>query len=135
MLALGLLGATLLLFRKGPFGQFYGEAKFQDVTTSPSGNSLPYESNIIGSFNYSYDWANGFGIQLGLNYFSESYTNLDNNNKIPEEINLNLLFHYELFQNFDLRLEFENLLDNDYYYYRNYKAKPFDVLAGFEFRW
>ena len=124
-----------MLFRKGPFGQFYGEVKLQDVTTGSDGINLPYKSNLFGSLNYSYDWANGFGLQVGLDYFSESYTNLENSEKIPEQIDLNLLLYYELFENFDLRLQFENLLDSDYFYYRNYKAKPFDVLAGFEFRW
>ena len=124
-----------MLFRKGPFGQFYGEVKLQDVTTGSNGINLPYQSNLLGIFNYSYDWSNGFGMQLGLDYFSESFTDLENSEKIPEQIDLNLLLYYELFENFDLRLQFENLLNSDYYYYRNYKAKPFDVLAGFEFRW
>ena len=85
--------------------------------------------------NYSYDFIGGFGLKLGLLYFGEAYTNYDNIEKIPQSLDFNLSMYYELFRNFNLTLAFENLLNDKYYYFRNYEAKPFDVLAGFEFRW
>ena len=124
-----------MLFRKGPFGEFYGEAKLQNVT-SQEGDFLPYTSTILGKFNYSYNWSVGIGFNLGLEYFNKAYTDYENLEKpIPETINLSTSFYYELFENFKLTLALENLLDDKYYFYRNYRAKPFDLLAGFEFRW
>ncbi len=123
-----------MLFRKGPFGEFYGEAKFQNIK-GENNNYLPYKSSFISSLNYRYDWNNIFGLSLGLLYLNEAYLDYKNENKIPESLNLKSLFYYELFKNFKITLEFENLLNEKYYYFRNYRAKPFDVLAGFEFKW
>ncbi|MCB0732039.1 MAG: hypothetical protein KDC88_13500 [Ignavibacteriae bacterium] len=123
-----------LLFRKGPFGQFYGEIKLQNVS-GQNDKYLPYSSTLESQMNYSYDFIGGFGLKLGLLYFGEAYTNYDNTEKIPQSLDFNLSMYYELFRNFNLTLAFENLLNDKYYYFRNYEAKPFDVLAGFEFRW
>jgi outer membrane receptor protein involved in Fe transport len=68
-------------------------------------------------------------------YFSEAYTDYLNDNKIPAQLDLNLSLNYKLFRKFQLTLDFENLLNDKYYYFRNYKAKPIDILFGFEFRW
>ena len=122
------------LFRKGPFGEFYGESILQNIT-GENGNFVPYTSTIVGKFNYAYNWQMGFGVKLGLEYYNKSYSDYDNKNKIPEILNLSTSFYYEFFNNFKLTLAFENLLNDKYYFYRNYEAKPFDVLAGFEFRW
>jgi len=70
-----------------------------------------------------------------VSYFNESYTNIDNTNKIHDKLDVGTSFYYEMFRNFKLTLAFENLLNDKYYYFRNYEAKPIDVLAGFEFRW
>lgn len=123
-----------MLFRKGPFGEFYGEVKLQKIT-GKTDNHIPYKSTLTSNFTYSYTWENGFGINLGLTYFNKAYTDIENSESIPESININTSFYYELFNNFKVTLAFENLLNNDYYYFRNYEAKPFDILAGFEFRW
>lgn len=123
-----------LLFRKGPMGQLYGDAKFQKITGENNKN-LPYNSTFVSSLNYLFDWDFGFGLNLGLNYYNESYSDYENQEKIPESFNVNANFYYEMFNNFKVTLAFENLLDDKYYYFRNYQAKPFDVLAGFEFRW
>ena len=122
------------LFRKGPFGQFYGDIKYQEVTTQ-NNKELPYSPTISGKLNYRYDMATGFGIKLTLFYFGETFTSLSNENRLSERIDLGAAFYYSLFNNFNVTLEFQNLLDNDYFYFKNYRAKPFDVLAGFEFRW
>lgn len=123
-----------MLFRKGPFGEFYGEAKLQNIT-SQDGDFLPYTSTILGKFNYSYNWNVGVGLKLGLEYYNKAYTDYKNLDEIPEAINLSASFYYELFENFKLTLDLENLLDDRYYFFRNYEAKPIDILAGFEFRW
>lgn len=123
-----------LLFRKGPFGEFYAEFKVEEVT-GENNNRLPYSSVFNAGLHYSYNWNSKFGIKLKLNYFSDSYSDLDNLNKIPEVMDMGASFYYELFTNFNLNLDFENLLDDKYYYFRNYRAKPFDMLIGFDFRW
>jgi len=122
------------LFRKGPLGEFYGELKLQKIT-GQNDNHIPYKSTITSNLKYSYDWENGFGINFGLIYFNKAYTNIENAETIPETINANTSLYYELFRNFKITLSLENLFNNDHYYYRNYEAKPFDILAGFEFRW
>ena len=123
-----------LLFRKGPFGEFYGESKLQNIT-GENGNFVPYTSTIVGKINYAYNWNMGAGFKVGLEYLNKAYTDYDNKNEIPEIVNLSTSIYYELFNNFKLTLAFENLLNDKYYYYRNYEAKPFDILAGFEFKW
>jgi len=121
------------LFRRGPFGQFYSELKLQHITGSNS-KKVPYHSSILADANYSYSWTD-FEVKLKLNYFSESFTDFLNTNKIPAKINAGIDLSYEIFENFDLTLSLQNLLNDKYYYFRNYKAKPFDLIAGFEFRW
>lgn len=123
-----------LLFRKGPFGQFYAEAKLQKITGENS-KVIPYSSEFTSSLNYSFNWEYGFGFKISMLYFSEAYTDYINDNKIPAQLDLNLSLNYELFRKFQLTLDFENLLNDKYYYFRNYKAKPIDILFGFEFRW
>jgi len=123
-----------LLFRKGPFGEFYADVKLQNITGS-NNKTLPYSSTILSKLNYGYNWSLGFGLKLGLNYFSEAYSDYDNNAKIPSKIDLTASFYYELFKNFKLTLGLENILNEKYYYFRNYKAKPIDILVGAEFRW
>lgn len=122
------------LFRKGPLGQLYGDVKFQKIS-GENDKRLPYSSTFISSVNYIFDWNFGLGLNLGLTYYNQSYSDYENENKIPESFDLHANFYYEMFRNFKVTLAFENLLDDKYYYFRNYQAKPFDVLAGFEFRW
>ena len=122
------------LFRKGPFGEFYAEAKLQNIT-SENNKDLTYSPNFKSTLHYSYDWNYGYGLNIGLIYFGKAYTDYENNNSIPEAIDLNASFYYELFKNFKLTLALENILNNKYYYFRNYEVKPIDLLLGFEFRW
>ncbi len=121
------------LFRKGPFGEFYGNLILQNISGS-NAKDLPYNSSTILDLSYSYNWTN-FGVNIRLNYSGKTYIDIENTNEIPEFANINANFTYELFENFDLTLSLQNLLNDKYYYFRNYKAKPFDLIAGFEFRW
>ncbi|MCB0753209.1 MAG: TonB-dependent receptor, partial [Ignavibacteriae bacterium] len=121
------------IFRKGPFGEFYGDVKIQDVTGSNS-KDLPYNSPIIANLNYAYSWTD-FKLGFNLNYLSKTFTDRENTNEIPRAFNLGMNLAYEIFQNFDLTLAVQNMFNDKYYYFRNYKAKPVDVIAGFEFRW
>lgn len=121
------------IFRKGPFGEFYGDVKIQDVTGSNS-KDLPYNSPVIANLNYAYSWTN-FKLGFNLNYLSKTFTDRENTNEIPRAFNLGMNLSYEIFQNFDLTLAVQNMFNDKYYYFRNYKAKPVDVIAGFEFRW
>ena len=122
------------LFRKGPFGEFYAEAKLQNIT-GKNDKDLPYSSNFTSTLHYSYDWDYGYGFNIGLEYFGEAYTDYENKNSIPESVDLNASFYYELFKNLKITLALENILNNKYYYFRNYEVKPLDLLVGFEFRW
>jgi outer membrane receptor protein involved in Fe transport len=82
-----------------------------------------------------YNLSSKFGTKVKFEFHNGAYTNKDNTLEIPKMLNLSLSAYYKIFRNFNFTFTLENLLDNKYYYYQNYKAKPFDVLAGFEFRW
>lgn len=123
-----------LLFRKGPYGEFYATGKLSKITGS-NGNNIPYQSTVRAHLNYSYNWGTKYGINFGLGYYNESFADYENKIKIPGSVNLSALFLFELFKNFKLTIKFENLLNDQYYYYRNYKAKPIDLIFGTEFRW
>ncbi len=122
------------LFRKGPGGEFYGELKVQDVRDSDN-KKVPYAPTVTANLTYMYNFNSVFGTKLELNYHNGAFSNNTNTEKIPEMLDVSLSGYYKIFRNFNFTLALENLLDNKYYYYQNYKAKPFDVLAGFEFRW
>ncbi|PID59807.1 MAG: hypothetical protein CR986_04495 [Ignavibacteriae bacterium] len=123
-----------LLFRKGPFGEFFGELQIQNIKDK-DGNVLPYKPVLMSNLKYSYNWQKGYGLSLGLNYFHKSFTDLENIGEISGGIDLSADFYYKIFSNFKIILTFENALNSKYYYLRNYDAKPFDVLAGIEFKW
>lgn len=123
-----------MLFRKGPYGEFYAEGRLQSISGS-NNKTLPYSPSFLSKLNYSYAFPFGLNIKLGLNYYGESYADYENTNKIPSAFDLSTSFDYEIFKNFKLIFEFENLLNDEYYYYRNYKAKPIDLIIGGEFRW
>ncbi len=123
-----------LLFRKGPFGEFYATGKIQNIIGS-NGKNIPYQSTVLTNVNYSYNWRSGFGIHLGLDYYNKSYADYENSITIPSMVDLSASFYYEFFENLKLTLKFENLLNDEYYYFRNYKAKPLDLIFGAEFRW
>ncbi len=122
------------LFRKGPGGEFYGELKVQDIRASFD-KKVPYAPTIVANLNYIYNFSSKFGTKLKFEYHDATYTNIDNNIKIPRMVNLSLSAFYKLFKNFNFTFSLENLLNNKYYYYQNYQAKPLDVFAGFELRW
>jgi len=122
------------LFRKGPYGEFYGDVILQQLTATKD-KELPYSPNLFGSFNYAYNLNKNFRTILALNYFGKSYSDLANSNKLPEGINISVQLKYEIFDKFKLTLNLKNLLNDKYFYFRNYQAKPLDILAGFEFRW
>ena len=121
------------LFRKGPGGEFYGELKVQDVRDSDN-KKVPYAPTVLANLTYMYNLSSTFGTKIKLDFHNGSYTDKGNTLEIPKMIDLSLSAYYKLFRNFNFTLSLENLLDNKYYYYQNYKAKPFDILAGFEYR-
>lgn len=123
-----------MIFRKGPFGEFYGDIKLQKVT-SQTDDYLPYTPTVLANLSYRNYWENGLGLKLDFNYQNAAYTDYSNTNKMPEMIYVGTTFYYELFNNFKLTLAIENLFNQDYYYFRNYKAKPIDLIAGFEYKW
>jgi len=123
-----------ILMREESLGDFYAELKVQDVKGS-SDKKVPYTPTIVGNLSYMYNWFNNFGTKLDLNFDDGAYFDLENSEKLQGKINLSLSIYYEIFNNFNLTLQFENLTNTEYYYYNNYEAKPFDALFGFEYRW
>lgn len=122
------------LFRKGPFGEFYANLNFQN-TKSSNGKKKPYTPQISAEANYFYNWFKKFGIKLGLYFDDETFSDFQNTEKISAKLNASASFYYNIFNNFNVTLDFDNLFNDKYYYFKNYEAKPFDVLLGFEFKW
>ena len=121
------------LFRKGPGGEFYGELKVQDVRDSDN-KKVPYAPTLLADFTYMYNISSKLGTKIKLDFHNGTHTDKGNTLEIPKMVNISLSAYYKLFRNFNFTFTLENLLDNKYYYYQNYKAKPFDILAGFEYR-
>ncbi|MFC2083984.1 hypothetical protein ACFLS9_02920 [Bacteroidota bacterium] len=122
------------LFHKGPYGYFYGDINYSEIRNK-DGNKLPYYPLVSSSLMYGYELDFGLNFNLGFNMFFDMYTDVGNTGKLPDTYNLNLSLRYELIKNFNLVLEFENLLNRKQFYYSDYQMKPFDIIAGLEYRW
>ncbi len=123
-----------ILLRQSKLGDFYAELKVQDVEGS-SKKKIPYAPTFVAKLSHLYNWSNNFGTRLDLDFTDGMYYNKENTGELPRKVNLSLSLYFEIFNNFNLTLQLENILNNKYYYYNSYEAKPFDALLGFEFRW
>ena len=121
------------LFHLGPFGQLYGEAELQDITDRFD-NQIPYHPEITASAAYGYNFANGLNVKSELEYNSEVYTSLENSEKLPQSIDLSVSLGYNIYDNLMLTLDLQNILGRKNYFLRYYESKPFDIIAGVEYK-
>ncbi len=127
-------GFLNIIINAKKYGELFANIEFQNVTDT-SGNKLPYNPMLMGDLSYGYHFKFGLYSKLGLNFSRFTYTNLANSASIPSYINLELALKYNLFNNFALTCDFQNLLNKKYYLHQGYKAKPIDVIVGIEYRW
>jgi len=123
-----------MFFRQGKLGDFYAELKVQDIKGSNK-KKIPYAPTFVAKLSYMYNWLNNFGTRVNLDFSDGAYSDNVNTEELPRMVDVSLSFYYKIFNNFNLTLQLENILDNKYYYYKNFEAKPFDALLGFEYRW
>lgn len=123
-----------LLFHLGPYGEFYSNSVYQSLKNSAD-NYIPYNPKFTTDLIYSYNLSNDLylqaGIQFAFDYFGDSF----NMNKINNYNNLFGSLGYSITSNLLFKATVENILNNNNYKFNRYKEKPFDVVAGVEYRW
>lgn len=127
------LTANFYLYRN-EFGNFFSELTYQSVKDK-NGNYIPYEPNFKTKLSYNYDFNFGLGFTVSYNYYSNSYADLMNKIKVEDYSNLSTNLYYEVFEGMKLKLDFQNILNRSNFVWQHYKEKPFDYIAGIEYRW
>ncbi|HET55432.1 MAG TPA: hypothetical protein ENN33_09480 [Ignavibacteria bacterium] len=122
------------LYHLGPFGWFYGDAKYQVVEEDRFSKILPYHPKFSLEAAYGYKFNFGLSAQVKINYMKDIYADYWNNFLLDDYINLSTELRYSLNQNFDLTLHLNNLLNRDNYLWLGYVESPFDFKAGIDFR-
>jgi len=123
-----------LLFHPGPNGVMYGNIELNDIKDNNS-KSIPYHPDFKASVLYGYQFNFGLNAQIGLTYFSRSFTDIQNIETIPSHFYLRFKLLYEIFDNFFITGELNNILNDNIYYWKGYKETPLDVIGGFRFLW
>lgn len=126
------------LYHLGPFGWFYGDAKYEIVKSDDNflnkEVTIPYHPKLSLEAAYGYQFSFGFSAELKLHYLKDTYGDLANNKLLGDYINLSANLRYSLTQNFDFTLYLNNLLNRDNYLWLGYIEPPFDFVAGIDFR-
>ncbi|PKL89654.1 MAG: hypothetical protein CVV23_04060 [Ignavibacteriae bacterium HGW-Ignavibacteriae-2] len=130
-------GFTVFLnafFHNGPLGYLYGEIKYNSLKTEDD-YQIPFNPIYSTQVTYGFNLTDYLNFSTSLQYFGDSYSDQKNSNKLPNMINLGVMGKLEMFNNFKITVELENLLNRSNYIYSNYKEKPVDIIAGIEYRW
>ncbi len=120
-----------LLYNTGPYGFLYSTIDLYKVTNK-DGKRIPYYPKYKLSLTYGYRW-DKLLIEVPVDYYSNRYTDIANTNKLNSFFNLGLGFTYTLDKSLIIKLNFNNLLNRNIYYWNGYKEKPFEVTAGFNY--
>lgn len=125
---------TNLLFHLGPFGKFYGDISLQKVSLK-EGKHMPYEPLLSSNLSYSYKFKSGLLARAGLSLYALNYYSVDTDEKESFYSDLSLFLSHSINENFNIFAEANNILSSGNYYWRGYKAMPFNVKIGFEYIW
>ena len=115
------------------FGKLTLNLKYQII--EKGGKQIPYYPVFQTEAVYWYGFENGVDASVRLNYSAKIYNDIENSGTIPDYLTFGFSIGYELFDNFKLTLDADNLFDRKNYLFENYRAKTLDVAAGFEYRW
>ena len=121
------------LYHLGPFGWFYGDAKYEIVETT-NGNLVPYHPKFEINAAYGYKFNFGLSTELSVQYLRDYYEDINNIILLDDYINLSAELRYSLSSNFDLTLQLNNLLNRDNSRWVGYKTPPLDFIGGIDFR-
>ena len=116
------------------YGELFADFEFLEVKDK-DGNKIPYKPLLNGSLAYGYFFKFGIYSKFKVSYSSTIYTDLQNNNKLPNYLNLSLLLKYRLFENLAITCDLQNILNRENYLLNGYQEKPLDVIVGLEYRW
>jgi hypothetical protein len=123
-----------LLFHPAQFGYFYGNIKFCKMTDQ-NDKYVPYEPAIYSELIYGYDLDFGLGLKAKLIFAKDIYADIANTNKLDDYMNLSFGASYKIWSNLTVTADFQNILNRSNFVFRGYEEKPFDVIAGIEYRW
>ena len=127
-------GKLSMYYYTNIFGYFMGDVTFMD-SKDQAGNKIPYQPEMASTLMYGYDFDFGLGVQAKYKLALNIYTDLANLNKLQDYHDLSLSFSYQLLKGFKLTADFQNILNRSNFVWRQYQEKPFDILAGLEYRW
>lgn len=127
-------GFLSLMFYEGPMGFLYSQVNY-DLINSEKDLKIPYYPEISLLIKYGYNFDFGLSFSTSVKYYQNVYTDLKNTDKLPSLINLETELEYNLFSKFDLTVRLENLLNRKNFFISGYQEKPFDIIAGIEYRW
>lgn len=127
-------GKLNVYYYTGVYGYFMGDLTIQDAK-GQSGSKIPYQSDASSTLEYGYDFNFGFGIKARYTLALNVYTDLANADKLQDYHDVSLSLSYELAKEFKITADFQNVLNRSNFAWRQYQEKPFDILAGIEYRW
>ena len=122
------------LFHPGRFGYFYAEINAGE-TKDTAGLLIPYSYTLKGEAVYGYKFDFGILTRIKILFLSKTFTDLANKIEQAPVIDLGIKFDYILSKDFNITLEFNNLLSRKNYLFRNYDEKPLDIMAGLNYIW
>lgn len=123
-----------LLFHLGPFGEFYGNSVYQSVKNSAD-MFIPYTPKFTSELIYTYNFSESLYMQAGVQFAYDYFSDAANLNKINNYNNLFGVLGFSITGDLLLKVTAENILNNGNYKLNMYKERPFDVIAGVEYRW
>jgi hypothetical protein len=123
-----------LNFHPGPMGYFYGNVTFQSMKNGDD-MFIPYQPALDASLVYGYDFDMGLLFRVKLDLQTSIYTDILNSDKLPSFQNLSVTFGYRVLNNLIVKLDLNNVTDSRNYFFKGYREKPFDIVAGVEYRW
>ncbi len=127
-------GFVNFIFYQGPYGMFYADLNYNSVKFE-NGNYVPFEPEYKATAFYNYKFDFGFGIEPSLRYYSKLYVNNNNNGQISDYINAAVKGTFNLLNDLEIFVEFQNLLNRNNYIFPGYTDKPFDVIGGVKYNW
>jgi hypothetical protein len=127
-------GGLNFTFFPSIYGYFFGEVRFRNARDL-FGNSVPYKPDLTASLNYGYDFEFGLGFKFNYTMNRGIVTDIRNTNKLKNFNDLSVAAGYEVFKGFKLTADFQNILNQSNFVWRQYQEKPFDLLVGIEYHW
>jgi len=122
-----------LLFHKGPFGYFYGDARYNEVKQD-GGNQLPFMPKMKINLTYGFDFENGIEAEAKLKYSDFAYCDLLNNQKLNSYFDLSFKGFYNFSRDFRFYGEINNFINSKNYYLKGYQEDTFNINLGINYK-